>query len=234
MSRLNFILDTGTTRTVISPYIADKLKLQGKIYKKVRSGHCKSLMLRLVSLPEVRVGSLRSNSTQALVTDLNFRGIRIDAILGLDLVKQKNFTIDYQTNRIVFDKVINSDFYIHFPRSLHFVMVVMKIDGQKLLLKVDTGLSGLILFENRINCKLNMTKSNNRRYVQHVAGTTSLQRVFLTDASLGGSHWSKLSAHLMETHSEASSGLSGLIGLKELGINRISFDFEHGILSWEM
>ena len=88
LTDLYFILDTGTTTSVISPYIAKKLNLK-RHYKEVISAHSKKIRVQKVSLPEVRIGLLTSASMNAIVTDLRFQELRIDDLIGLDFLRNK-------------------------------------------------------------------------------------------------------------------------------------------------
>jgi hypothetical protein len=64
-------------------------------------------------------------------------------------------------------------------------MIVMKVSGQVLLLEVDTGSSGLILFEGQVKDKLDLKKRGRRISFQHIAGRSTLKEFHLKNASIG-------------------------------------------------
>jgi hypothetical protein len=109
---------------------------------------------------------------------------------------------------------------------------MMKVNGQFILLEVDTGSPGLILFEGQVEKKLQLKKGSKTRLVQHVAGRTTLQEIFLTNASLGTTYWPELSAYLLDTGSSKVSSVAGLLGFSRMSVKRVHFDFKNSILSW--
>ena len=88
---LNFIIDTGALPTVVDARIAGKLGLSGN--RQSLTVFSRQVGTERVVLPNVRIGPVRATGVQGLVADLSFAekslGLRIDAIVGLDVLAVK-------------------------------------------------------------------------------------------------------------------------------------------------
>src|SRR5262249_50108721 len=104
---VNFILDTGTSPTIISETIATRLKLRGQpglIVTLKGTTQAESLIV-----PHLQIGRLVADSVKVAVQDLRsaerILGISLGGIVGLDILSTTNFSIDYQRRKIVFGYV---------------------------------------------------------------------------------------------------------------------------------
>jgi hypothetical protein len=85
LSDLSLLIDTGTIPSVVDSRIARKLRLQTEPSQLVAFG--KRVAIRSVVLDGIRIGSLHSGPVPAAVGNLSYLGgIRIDAIVGLDVL----------------------------------------------------------------------------------------------------------------------------------------------------
>ena len=100
---LNILIDTGAVPSVVHQRLARKLNLSGS--REVISVVNQNRSLERVSLAGLRVGSLEFPSVSAVVLDLaaieSRLGIRLDAIIGLDVFGRQNFTIDYRQRQLL-------------------------------------------------------------------------------------------------------------------------------------
>src|SRR5579862_603574 len=93
---LRFVLDTGATHTAVSNKIADQLELQcvtGNVFN-----FDKVVNTDWAVIPAVQVRPIRASQVPAMITNLDYfksLGTHVDAVLGLDLLRQKNFSIDF-------------------------------------------------------------------------------------------------------------------------------------------
>ena len=105
LQKLNFIIDTGAVPSIVDARVARKLGLEG-VADSV-SVFSREVPVEEVVVPSVRVGPVKANSVRALVHDLGFLerrlGVRIDAMIGLDLLGGQDFSIDYSKRRIAFE-----------------------------------------------------------------------------------------------------------------------------------
>src|SRR5215475_9692076 len=109
-------------------------------------------------LPSMQIGTLRAESLPVLIRDLGFLqkdlGIRIDGIIGLDVLSLRNFSIDYTTKRIVFGAASVSGFSVPLQSTAPWLTVRMEVDGVSVYLLLDTAASRIILFQSRIRNRL--------------------------------------------------------------------------------
>ena len=106
---LTFLIDTGATTTVLSPHIASKLKLKQKSGKAAAYGKpvsIKSAIVRRLSLGSVLFHAIPVVIPGAfsMPSDLQL----VDAIVGLNVLKRTNFSIDYESKKIRFGPVEHS------------------------------------------------------------------------------------------------------------------------------
>jgi predicted aspartyl protease len=145
---LNFIIDTGALPTVVDARIARKLGLSGN--RQSLTVFSRQVGTERVVLPNVRIGPVRATGVQGLVADLSFAekslGLRIDAIVGLDVLGHEGFSIDYRARQILFGPSDAADWVAGFEIGLPRVVVELQIDARPVRLLVDTGARYFILF----------------------------------------------------------------------------------------
>lgn len=103
-----------------------------------------------VSLPSLQIGPVHRSNLEAISADLSFfqkfLAVHIDAIVGLEVLGQKPFIIDYSARLIRFGVIPALPFTV--PLRLHRSLAVLdaEIDHVPLHLLFDTGASSLVLF----------------------------------------------------------------------------------------
>ena len=230
--KLNFLIDTGSVPSVVDHRIARKLHLVGKVESlSVFSGN---LRAQRVSVPEVQLGPTRAASLEMLVGDLGFiereLGVRIDAMIGLDLLSQSSFSIDYERKTISFGSSQPLETVVTFTPGLPYAVVDVRAQGQLLRLMVDTGAKDLILFEPRVRGRLPALRLVGSKTSANMHGAVSLRRVELEEARMGQTNLGNLNAYIMDV--AADPEFDGLLGIASLGVKRVSFDFVRNTLSW--
>src|ERR1700733_11613286 len=146
---LNFFLDTGTTPSVLDSRIARKLDLQrdDSTNIAVLGGRTQGAVANLSSL---EIGPLKRSNLQVVTTDLSFFQkffpVRIDAIVGMDVLGQGPFVIDYSARVIRFG--LAPALPVSVPLRLDQGMAVfdVEIDHTPVHLVFDTGAGSIILF----------------------------------------------------------------------------------------
>jgi predicted aspartyl protease len=233
--RLNFIMDTGTDRTVIDNRVAQKLHMVGVVGK--LGVHNQVVEVQQAVLPSVQVGILRAEFLPVLIRDLTFLqqglGIRIDAVIGLDVLSLNNFSIDYKTKRIVFGAAPVSGSSVPFQSAPPWLTVRMEVDGVSLPLLLDTAASGILLFESRIRDRLPQMISLGERKSSNMGGDFRLQRVLLATTNFGETDFGQQNAFVVEDQEDESREFDGLLGPSALGLKQIAFDFQRRTFSWK-
>ena len=170
LKNLNFLIDTGAVPSVLDRRIAERLHLRGTIER--LSVFTQKLDAEHLIARNVQLAAVRSDSLPVVVQDLSFAeealGTRIDAMIGYDLLGQSAFTIDYESNKIVFGPVEISGTSLPYESSSGYVVVEMRVRQKTLRLMVDTGASDLVLFEDAAHdCEDAIIKHRQSDLVQH-------------------------------------------------------------------
>jgi predicted aspartyl protease len=228
----NLLIDTGTSPSMIDKSVEVKLKLQGAaggiaLFNTSVSGE-------RVTLPQLELGPLQRRNLQVMVTDFSkiARGVgtRIDAVIGLDVLGESSFTIDYQKHKIYF-RSTQERHSAPFTAGPRFITVDLKAGGRQLRLLLDTGTPHLVLFKRAL-INLDYDPSVVTGTGQNISGTISYGNIVLPQARFGNDDLGPARASVVASQESAASEYDGLIGLSMLRPKRLSFDFEHQVLGW--
>lgn len=143
-----FAFDTGAQRTVVFSWAKKELKRTSKtIY--VNSSNGSSTKLPIYKSGKVRLGSKKiTKHTSIMVADSDiFNCYNIDGILGVDIIKHFNWTIDYVNKRLIrhdnsYTPAATSTWHelsFTFKNNRPFVQTVVL--GKKANFLLDTGAS---------------------------------------------------------------------------------------------
>ena len=234
LEKRNFIIDTGTNPSVLDERIVRQLGLSGS-KERLRLVN-REIDTTTVLIPNIRLGSISRESLPMLVQDLSFLqrklGLRIDALIGLDLLGDRSFQIDYASRRIIFGSTQAISGSVPFKSDPPLVTVEMMIENQPFRLLLDTGASGLILFDKRVSKKLRRWPAANEASSWNMSGQFSMREVQISRARLGNTGLGTLRAHLTPDQSHGFD-FDGLIGISILHARQIAFDFERRLFTWQ-
>ncbi len=234
IKKLNFLLDTGAEPSVIDVRLARRLRLEGQ--SETLSVFSRSVEAQKIVLPELRVGPVRADGTAVLVHDLAFieegLGVRIDGLIGLDVLGRESFSIDYEAGKLRFGPILSTGSSVNFEPGSSYVVVKFQPKDSPLRLLVDTGTNHLILFEERARSHFPPLRTRGTKSLSNMGGAIVLDQVELPDARLGESTLPSQTALLLRTPSGAPGDFDGLLGVAALGAKRVDFDFERRVLSW--
>jgi predicted aspartyl protease len=233
--RRNLIIDTGADPSVIDSRAAQELHMAGVVGR--LAVHDQVVDAQQAVLPSVQIGPLRAESLPVLIRDLGFLekdlGIRIDAVIGLDVLSLSNFCINYTTKRIVFGAAPVSGSSVPFQSAPPWLTVRMEVDGVSINLLLDTAASGILLFQSRIRDRLPQLISLGERTSSNMGGGFRLQRVLLATTNFGETDFGQQNAFVVEDQVDESREFDGLLGPSALGLKQIAFDFQRHTLSWK-
>jgi hypothetical protein len=103
----NFIIDSGADPSVIDSRAAQELHLKGVVGRLVLLNQVVDVQQAVLS--SVKIAPLRVISLPVFVRDLAFLqkslGIRVDAVIGLDMLSLSSFTINFASRKILFGPV---------------------------------------------------------------------------------------------------------------------------------
>ncbi len=235
---LNFLVDTGATSTVVDPRIAQKLHLQvTPASVVVLDGKVNGWE---AVIPDVEIGPVHKTGLRGIVEDLSFLEkalpVRIDAIIGLDVLAQSPFLIDYPSHTIHFGPPSRLQVSLPLQSDGNLATVEVQINHAPVRLLLDTGASALVLFESALaQTSLSMPVSAVK--VDAVKRSDSIgdfdrRPISLRSLSLGGTDFGHESGYV--THNRRQPGLDfdGLINPVNLGITRLAIDVQQGTLTF--
>ena len=228
---LSFLVDTGAVPSAVHQRLARKLNLTGR--RENISVVNQSRSVERVELPSVRLGPVAFPSLSAVVLDLapieTHLGLRLDAIIGLDVLGQQNLTIDYSKRKIRLGAFSVSGqavpFELRTEAGAPYVVVSLKIDTHPVRLLLDTGADNLSLFAARLEGRIPTQKNSNARIDVNAGGAYTVNRVEISNVRLGNLAWVKREATMVETSAAALRDFDGMLGPVFLGIARITLDF---------
>jgi hypothetical protein len=231
---LNFLVDTGSYPSVVDQKIARSLGLTGQTARVTLSG--KSVPTQRVVLPSLLVGPIRAEALPAVAQDLSFFqkaiGFRIDAIVGLDVLRKSSFTINYRTNEIIFGPVESLPFSARFETDTPVVTIRMQSLDQQLRLVVDTGGPDLMLFQSRLRAFPVLQRLGIEK-VSDVSGSFHRRRVLVPDVHLGKEKIGSQIAFILDDRKDDGDNFDGVLGIRGAKFCKIAFDFEHHTISWD-
>jgi hypothetical protein len=220
---LNFLLDTGANPSVIDRRLAQRLHLQESpaslavIAGNVPAGRA--------VLPSLEFGPLRRDNFQVLVEDLSFFQkafpVRIDAVIGLDVLGQSPFIIDYRSREIHFGSIPTQATSLPLRIQGGLPIVDAELDHVPVHLLFDTGAASLILFGPVAPMKISLT-----------IGEFERTQVRLQSLKLGEANFGRQEASLVKGRSNGSRDFDGLLSPTALGITKVAFDLRQGLLAF--
>jgi predicted aspartyl protease len=229
-----FIVDTGASLTVVSPEVARKLAL-----KEERAAstfiHGQIAKLPEAHLPELSLGPVLFESVPVLIADLRLHfGFRVDALIGLELLRRKPLSIDFVHQEITFAPVHHPESALRFYSEAPSIYLPVTADnGSNLHLVLDTGTAMLVLYPERVGDQILIHRKGKRESFL-VAGQSliHLEQVSLARLAIGATEWKNLPAHLQENTGDGRPHVYGIVGPLALGLKTLNLDFERSLISW--
>jgi hypothetical protein len=232
--KLNFLVDTGAFPSIIDQKISHKLGLAEQPVRVNLSN--KSVETRLVVVPSLVLGSIHMQSLTALTQDLSFlqRGLdrRVDAIVGLDVLRKSNFSINYKTKEMFFGSPEVLTFSAPFDSEEPVVTIQMRAANRRLRIVIDTGSPDLMLFQSRMPDPIGFQELGTQR-VSDVSGAFQRRRIRIPDVYLGQEKLGSQVAFVVDDRKDHGDDFDGVLGARGPEFWKIAFDFEHHRFSWE-
>jgi predicted aspartyl protease len=237
LKKKNLLIDTGANPTVLDERIAQQLGVKPLS----EPGSAMGLVSGTVRehsavLSSLQLGPLHAKDLRVAVADLSELnskvGTRVDAIVGVDVLGQSSFRIDYERKEVVFGPVDFDHAAVFEGGDGVFATVPVTVGERSLRVMVDTGSAGVVLFANRIGEWRSRFPLAGLARMTGLGGATPLPVVRLPRLRVGVQELGPRNAYLARESTCCS--FDGVIGVSALRVKQIGFDFAHHTLSWQL
>jgi len=233
-AHLRFTLDTGASMSVVDSRVADALNLKRQ---KAPSQFNFDRMLAWdqAVIPEVRFGPIKADNFVLLVgrvADYFGDAENVDAIIGLDLLKSTNITVDYSTKKLVFHSLEQESTAADTTIS-DCILLDAEVQGQKITLIVDTGFPGILLFEERLRKRVPDLKVPEDALNLVMGQRLQAKRVKLPGIVIGDIRKDVTVLLTKAPDPEVLPGIDGVIGIAALKARQVHLDFKNRKLTWQ-
>jgi hypothetical protein len=164
-------------------------------------------------------------------------GTRIDAVIGLDLLAKRNFTLDYRRKKLVFDSGAVGAVAIAFETAHEaggtYILIPLESGGEKLQMLLDTGTKDLMLFQRKLKGALHQLRACRRDFNLNAGGQDRLVEIELRSVDVGPLRRLKQKAYVWSTSEDQLRSFDGLLGPAALGTTIVGFDFDRHTVSFD-
>ena len=231
---LKFILDTGATYSVVDRRIANQLATasrSGKVFNFDRF-----VSTDRMEFPDIHFGPVAVHSVSMRVTELTKLSNLIpdaDAIIGLDLLKTASkLDILYDSKMILLSSRTAIPEGTSAREGSKCLTVQVIIQDHPIELIFDTGLEGLLLYEDRIRKHIPDLRLSEVRKNAH-QGRLRGKSARLPGLRIGGPESDAEVFLIPGPRGDMLPDIGGVLGTAPLKANRIELDFVGQALRWK-
>jgi predicted aspartyl protease len=232
-AHLKFILDTGASISMVDSKIADRLKL--KRLSTESFNFDRKLSWEQATFPEVRFGPNRATNIVMLVGHLakySEFARNADAIIGLDLLRLSNFTVDYDARKIIFHSLAQATAAPPNNPLSKFLILEILVQGHPVRLVVDTGFAGILVFEERLRMSVPELAVDTALNVT-MGGRLHAKQTTLHGVVIGPTRGDVSVLLTKAPSTDMLPGIVGVVGITALNARRVNFNFQERSLTWE-
>jgi predicted aspartyl protease len=234
------LIDTGAVPSAINIKLARHLGLKGP--SSGLSLMNRSINTERVHVPGVRLGPVAVESLDMVAMNLGrieqALGLRIDAVVGLDLLARQNFSLDYRRKKIDFGTSTPGVWTIAFETKQEvggtYILIPLESGGERIQVLLDTGTRDLMLFQRRLRGDLLHLHSRAQDFNLNAGGQDHLTEVELQSVQVGQLFRTKQKAYLWDTPESQLRTFDGLLGPASLGVTWVGFDFDLHVISFKI
>jgi predicted aspartyl protease len=231
---LRFLLDTGSTRSVVSETVAQQLTLRPAARTEMVTTAGTSMAV-VVAMPETCLAAHCSHDALAIVASkgaLGFGSGQLDGVLGGDVLN-RDFTIDYRRRRFTWDDGADAQRKDdRLPMSVEDGRAVVTIPQEgrpPLRLVADSGANALVLFDSDVVRSLGAGSSLKRlTTLQTLGGTKQAEPLAIPALRIAGATWRNEIAVVVPRPAGYPEEIDGIMPLHRFA--EVSFRFSDGSL----
>jgi Aspartyl protease len=231
---VNFLVDTGAYPSVIDVGVASKLRLEK------RPAHVnltrQTIETHTAVLPSLVVGPIHVSSLPVLTQDLSFltkaMGYKVGGIVGLDVLRNLSFTIDYQTKEMEFGATRELTSCAPFETDTPVVSIHMASYRQPFRVVIDTGGPDLMFFKSRVTDAARFEEIGSEK-VRDAGERFERRKVLVPDMHLGDEMFGSQIAFVVDDRVEEGDHFDAVLGVRGAHLRKIAFDFEHRKFCWD-
>lgn len=235
LSDLTAVIDTGVSETVLDLDVVKRLQLE--THDASATFLIREVKVREIAIPDLQLGPLRTERLDGIAVDLSPLtvqfGFRPQVLIGMDLLRQANLTIDYRARQLLIGAVLplrHSTRMLSSPGS-RFAVIEARITGKRMRLQVDSGFNGLLLYSGATSANMKLVSRESR--IANPAQTLLARSCASSDFEIGDWRPASVQLAVVDGAPPESAGFDGLIGTTFLSNRRIAFDFDNGLIHWE-
>jgi predicted aspartyl protease len=225
-----FLLDTGASQSVLSERLTERLGLvpTGRTRMLTPTGH----RIRPVVSTRLDLGGVTSFRVVATVVDdedMASDSLRLDGIVGQDVLATFTYTIDYARRVIDWDSVrpVSGQHVTLSVTNGRATVLIPQAAQDDLRLIPDTGSDSIVLFA-RPDRRLPAATPRDVSLLRTIAGHRLVRRVQLTDWRIGDLILRDQDAVVLDASDVPHLDADGLLALH--GFSRVTFDARGGNL----
>ena len=230
LEKRNLVIDTGAYPSILDRAVAKKLHLTGA--DEDLDAVDRTLRRAAVLVPSIDVGPIHVAGVRSLVNDLSAAsqkfGLRIDALIGLDVLAHSSFRIDYGARKIYFGPVDPLPSAAPFQLADAKLCVDLRAGTRSLRLLVDTGAEKLLLFGQRVPWLAAPTAQ--ARQFTNVGGNFAVREIRFDRLQLGNANLGSQRVFISDTANLPFYPFDGFLSTAQF--RQVAFDFERQELSW--
>jgi hypothetical protein len=179
-------------------------------------------------LPELQFGPVHATNIAVFVGRLvqySEFAKNTDAVIGMDLLKFTNFSIDFDTHRLTFQPSIQQAPAVAGDPALQCPILEVQVQGHPVHLIVDTGLAWIVFYEERL-------RTTGHSVDTAMGGRVSARQATIPDVLFGKTNREVTVLLITSPTAEILLGIDGYVGVNALHAHHIDFDFAGRTLSW--
>jgi predicted aspartyl protease len=232
---VRFLLDTGATNSSIDRSLAERLALPGQPAEVISFAN--KLSLTQTTLDEITFGPERFEDARVMIEDLGYLSAscsHVDGVIGLDLLRKKNFLVDFGRKRVIFEPGSGAGMHSAPMRvDERLVTVQVELDGRTVWMVADSGTPGTVIYEAALKDMAANYRLEGAVDAQTLGGPIQILTGIVPRLRIGGMDLNREVALVNTLSAPRPSGVSGYLGLASLGAKQVEFNFATYQLLWK-